>query len=308
MPVSKKVSVSRMRDGASWRNERTLKKFLSLELAAGRLTLVVGAGVSQEFGLPNWPELTAKIFEDARLEKPDGADRMTEEELATVLLSDGFHNNDVEFARAIGRSLYPEDFKLDLERLKDNALLLAITAMAIALRTSPNPAVVTFNFDNILETYLKYFGFRVASIRDLPLWEESKEVFVYHPHGLIPMEQRDDVGRGVVFASTHYDRILGDRELWNNRLDETFSSSTCLFIGLSGRDKNLRTRLGAAKRQHPAIQRLRHAYWGVRFSDESSDPMQREWRERGVKQVTLRSYAELPQWLFDIAQGAAPVR
>jgi hypothetical protein len=45
-------------------------------------------------------------------------------------------------------------------------------------------------------------------------------------------------------------------------------------------------------------------FWGFRFSDNENDPRKSKWARRGVFQLTLGGYEELPEWLRGIAQAA----
>ena len=54
-----------------WENRNTLLNYLADQLAWGRLAIILGAGTSMSFGLPNWPTLVKRLFEKASEPVPD---------------------------------------------------------------------------------------------------------------------------------------------------------------------------------------------------------------------------------------------
>jgi hypothetical protein len=146
-------------------------------------------------------------------------------------------------------------------------------------------------------------GFDVKSIASMPSWSGRSDVYVYHPHGILPQKSKEEVKSGIVFAQIHYDRIVGKSgNLWRQQLLSILQSNTCLFIGLSGADNNLKSILSEVKESHACM--AKHVYWGVRFSTDINDPRKVIWEERGVYQQTLENYGKLPSWLFEICQRA----
>ena len=300
----REVIMSEMRDPASFEDPISLKSFLARQLHGGRLALVLGAGVSMGYGLPAWGELMDKAFVFAGRARPP---RLSDEEAADVLLEAVGHD-DLVFARMIRRALY-DGFSLDFASLRSIDLLGSLGALAMASLRGSVTALVSFNFDDLLERYLQFHGFYLRSIPQLPAWSGRADATVYHPHAFLPSNGGDDeITAGIVLAQTHYDRVVGQNvNQWRMQLLQIFRSNTCLFIGLSGKDTNLRSILEDVKGSH-ARDSAAHAYWGVRISDDETDPLQGIWRDKGVYQETLGNYNELPEWLLDVCQRAAVIR
>jgi hypothetical protein len=141
----------------------------------------------------------------------------------------------------------------------------------------------------------------------MPAWDSSlSDVKILHPHGLLPYAKHRDISR-IVFTQLDYDRVIGkSSDLWRTRLLDIFSSNTCLFLGLSGKDANLRSILYEVNGRHVAKSRG-DAYWGVRISDNDCDIARNEWDDRGVVQYTLSNYSLLPAFLREICKRAANV-
>lgn len=295
--------MSRMHDHASFENQNTLKEFLAEQLVNGRLSLALGAGASMGFGLPNWDNLIADAFAKRGLTKPTA---LTNEHAADALLA-ACGNDDLRFASLISEVLY-SGIDLSMVKLKQKELLAALGAITMASSRGSVGRVVSFNYDNLLETYLDYYGFDVESIAKVPHWDSRTDVKIYHPHGFLPSDKIGTAIAPIVLAQSHYDRIVGKTHVvWNSVLLEIFSSSTMIFIGLSGADNNLTSLLQSANDNH--VSKARHdAFWGIRFSDSVDDARSHIWQMRGVFQVTLSSYEEIPGWLFEVCQIAAQKR
>jgi hypothetical protein len=291
-----------LRDRDFYDDPSRLKDFLAEQLFNGRLALFLGAGVSTRFELPTWISLLERLAAQAGIALPD---ELGPEDAAEWLLTTCFGNDRLAFARAVHLALF-QGCDASFASLRQSDLLAALGALVMT-SSRGSAGVVTFNFDDILETYLRLHGFDVASIASAPAWNSRTDVKVYHPHGLLPIGH-PEASTPVVFTRKDFDAIVGKNDVvWRQVLLGVSRSSTCLFIGLSGNDSNLTSLLDETNTSHPA--RLRgDIFWGVRFSANASDPRRMTWENRGVFQQVVASHDELPTWLFEIAQKAAALR
>lgn len=287
-----------MMDIARYEDEDFLKTFLATQLYNGRLAIILGAGVSMGYGLPKWDDLIARAFKVAGMMRPGG---LSNEEAGELILNEKCKRDQVEFAKIIYQALY-EGYNFSFDSMRKNDLLLAIGAAAMVSRRGSVSNIVSFNFDDLLELFLKYMGVDVVSIAEMPSWHERSDIIVYHPHGILPHSNVGDIKSGIVFAQIHYDKIVGRANLWRQILLNIMVSNTCLFIGLSGADDNLRSLLLEAQENH--VSRGIHRFWGIRFCTEN-DPRKSLWEERGVFQQILANHNLIPSWLFNICQEAA---
>ena len=165
--------------------------------------------------------------------------------------------------------------------------------------------VISFNYDDVLERYLRYFGFTVESVPDLPRWPSRMDVRVLHPHGFLPSVDTEPASKKIVFTKDQYDEVVGDaQDAWHSTMYNIFQSHTCLFVGLSGSDDNLMNILQRASKSHVSGEN-QHLFWGIRFGDDAEDPILVRWEGKGVYPLTLDSYDDLPGWLFEVCQLAA---
>ncbi len=294
------VSLSHFQTEEAYQNAGTLKQLLAQQLYAGRLTLVLGAGVSVGFGLPNWPELISRMAAKTGVPHRPG---LSPEEFAESLLTGYCRKDDIAFAELVRRVLY-ENYDSSLQALRRNDLLASVGALTMAASRGSVTRVVSFNFDNLLEEYLDYFGYDVTVVAEQPCWASRADVQVLHPHGILPCDKRVAITRGIVFAKMHYDRVVGKYDsAWRAQLMSIMCSTTCIFIGLSGADDNLTSMLMDTNANHVSKQRG-DKYWGIRFT-QLDDPRAHIWEERGVFQQIVDRYDRIPEWLFDVCQIAA---
>lgn len=294
--MSSKVTLSHFDTDAAFEDPESLKSFLASQLYVGRLTLLLGAGVSFAFGLPSWDTLTARLAARTGIAKPAA---LTNEEFAEHLLIKFCHNDDARLAALTRDALY-DGYDRSFNALRRHDMMAALGALAMASSRGSTTRVITFNFDDLLETYLTSLGFDVEAVVEVPSWMSRADVRVLHPHGLLPSDGTP-ITRPIVLAKTHYSRVVGrSTSAWRNELIPIMRSSTCLFIGLSGADNNLDSILEEVKDQHVT----RHPYWGLRFAlrDDSRLDI---WGQRRVFQILVDDHSAIPAWLFEICQRAA---
>ena len=299
--MNKPSSVSLMHDPVAWEYPKVIE-FLSSQLLKGRLAVVLGAGASVGFGLPNWSRLTEELAAHVHCNLPPS---LNDAQAGEYILNE-LGNDYMAFAEAVRHVLY-KDFRISMESLARNPLLSAIGALTMTSMRGRVGPVVSFNFDDLLERYLFYHGWVAAAVSSVPSWDGRSDVVVLHPHGLLRSDLSRPVLNPIVYAQIDFDRIVGNAQnTWRRKLLNVFTSNTCLFIGLSGNDANLTNLLTECCENHVS-RNSSDAFWGVRFSADHHDPMLSIWRARGVCQLTVEEYSRVPSILFEICQGAAEV-
>lgn len=297
------VILSTSQDISTFTSEEALKQHCANHLAMGRLALVLGAGVSMACDLPDWNTLTNEVFRINGHTRPES---LNDEEAAEYLLTECCESNEMEFASTVRQALY-QGYSLSADDLRKKDLLMAIGALAMSSRRGNTANVITFNFDDLLETYLRYLGFSMQSVNKVPAWDNRADVLVLHPHGLLPSDMTTEVDHGIVLAQAQYDTIIGkDSNIWRQILMNIMRSNLCLFIGLSGKDNNLKQIMTDVHETH-VCNTEEARWWGIRFSDNPDDPLKPSWEHRGVFQHSLNNYDELPSFLFEVCQLASQI-
>ncbi len=291
-------------DHADFADRDQLTDYLAHQLVHGRMALVLGAGISKPFGLPEWDELILQLFATQGETPPtDTAKRQ-----AQFFRLKFFKGNVAGFLDELHKVLYA-NANPDFASLRVKSTLAAIGSLVMASRRGNASDVITFNFDDLLEIYLQYHGFVTASVFRPFHWSQSADVTVYHPHGLLPVDPTQERSDDVVFDQTSFSAIVGkDSDPWRQTALTILRRKTCLFLGLSGRDDNLDSMMNECKEQH-ASRDENTAYWGITFSTQDNQVARTIWQDRGVFYQQIADYDhDLPGFLFSICQKAAKIR
>ncbi|MBP5981143.1 MAG: TIR domain-containing protein [Halomonas sp.] len=233
---------------------------LSDTLHEGRLTLVCGAGVSIDAGIPSWNALLLRLL-----------DRM----MSRISQNHSISFKDVdplEFQRRYGpsalvvgrylKSNLGNDFMPELREAlySDDPtscdIIEAIAELARPQRDGrPLDSIVTFNFDGLTEEALTNSNIRHKAIHEEGIRVGPNELPIYHVHGYLPRKGKIKKETDIVFSEEAYHSQFIDPFSWSNLTQlNKLSQNTCLFLGLSLTDPNLRRLLDVAHRKNPSRQ------------------------------------------------------
>ena len=138
-------------------DEPRLLEYLGGQLAKGRLALVLGAGISIGFGLPNWTQLIDRLYSKKGATPPSNN---SPEDQAEYFRHTYYESDNPGFIQAVHHALY-DGFSVDFSELRKHALLFAIGSVVMASVRGSASTVITLNFDDILEIV-----FRISWIRN----------------------------------------------------------------------------------------------------------------------------------------------
>jgi len=222
-----------------------------------KLVLVLGAGISLEFGVPSWNDLLqnlmvhtienenqvsntlSKLFNDIFTPNPLISGRY---------LQDYFEKNDSSFEKMVRDVLYSE-----VDKEQESDLLKEIVRICVAPGKSPNlDSIITYNFDDILEHKLQKtnMGIPYKSIYGIGMELKSDELPIYHVHGFLPEKKNLNESNTITFGEGNYHAQYSDIYSWNNIVQiNKFRENTCVFIGSSLTDPNIRRLLDIALKQ-----------------------------------------------------------
>lgn len=278
-----------------WCNVRTL---LVERILAGQFVTVLGAGASMGCGLPSWTGLVDDAYLHLEtVRNPSHNDDQASEHLLLQVLS----GDRKKFARTIQSVLYKA---LDEQVALENPMLEAIGAIVMLAARRRSGTVITYNFDDLLETYLRYRGFFAYPVIQQPSWHRNEDVTILHPHGFLSRLDAFPSSETITFTQVDFDSQTGQAsDLWRQKSVDILERNMPLFIGLSGRDQNLRSIIYESQQRH--VSRMDgHLFWGVRICTES-DSMIETWHNRGVWCVTVPSFNDTPLKLMEICKYAA---
>ena len=234
---------------------------LAAAVQRGAVTLVLGAGVSLELGVPNWRGLVLRVWKSVKLKKAERAriEELARESQSLPLLFElaeqrlGFE----AFVEAVRTAIYAEAAPV----LYDDAgttmgtIANAITADYDLAGGRRITRIVTFNADELLREALRrrrgergqFWRTADHAVYAEPAGRGVQPVPIYHVHGFLP--------RGGAFGGLSEHRLVfTDNQYWNsgtsqaslaNRtMNAALADSHCIFIGLSMTDSNLLRWLG----------------------------------------------------------------
>ena len=253
------------------------------------LVLVLGAGVSKGAGLPDWRELLKRIGRECLGDDgPEMVCDLMKEGLSLLSIGGMLKAScpkDRTFSDIVRQQLYAEfrfyskdGHKHDPASLVDhvqnneNQTLNAVTSLC-AVRDKrydkahfyvPNPkvhAIINFNIDAVLTEYVQARYPRknmhpiVRTVERASKSKDPEKISVYHLHGYLrfdPMANRSDkeASDKLVFAEQEYFEFFNSStSLFNYTFLYMLREYSCLFIGLSMQDDNIRRLLHYSRKE-----------------------------------------------------------
>jgi hypothetical protein len=240
--------------------ERTYGKQIS-ELAnalhGGRLTLVCGAGTSVGAGVPTWNSLLLTLLESMMqrvsndysisLKDADAGEFQNRYSPSSLIMGKYLKNNlGNDFLKEVRDALYTGD-------PKSCDIIDAIVNLSRPQRDGkPLDSIITFNFDALLEENLGCHNISHKAIYGEGVRNSPNELPIYHVHGFLPRKEKIPPDMEIVFSEDAYHSQFIESFSWSNLIQlNKLSQNTCLFIGLSLSDPNLRRLLDVANRKNP---------------------------------------------------------
>ena len=291
-------ALSKYRNGLWEMPKATAKKYDNLEeviaslkkaLEENQLTLVCGAGVSIPSGIPVWKDLLISMIDNEMFDGKHSLnpyDNSAEELISLMTQSSIILGKYLKlisgknFETNVRKALYESIDMFDdySGSYTDTMLMDAITELARPKRRGKQlESIITFNFDDIIETKLQRSNIDYCSV-----WKEGQNhdvnaIPIYHVHGFLPRYGALD-DPNLVFSEEAYHSQFIDPYSWSNLLQlNTFSNNVCLFVGISLSDPNLRRLLDISWRRN---QRKKHYIVMKRTLPEGVTEENREKKEK----------------------------
>ncbi|SDB53773.1 SIR2-like domain-containing protein [Pseudomonas sp. NFACC23-1] len=345
---SLRLKMAAERTVRSWKEDRDqLVKVVAEKYRAGRFSLILGAGVSSSAGLPDWNTLLNSLFVSmlsqenfggpqgdpvkvsaivARLMEVDGPSTLMLARYIRKGLAVGSPVEQQGFVDAITHQLYSlRDKRFSVE----SDLISSIAKLCTPTRTGANvKSILTYNFDDFIERALLSRSLIHKSVFEEFETPTAEELPIYHVHGFLPEDRQrySNLDRcTLVFSEEGYHQIYRDAYHWSNLVQlNSFKESSCLMIGLSLTDPNLRRLLEIASKsieepKHFAFMRrltpkkfmegtsgkpLKISNTMVeRFLERHHATNEELMRELGVSVIWYEEYGDIPEILNKIRAG-----
>ena len=313
------------------------------------ITLLLGAGVSASAGLPAWDSLLSTLYLGL-LSKSLSGSSIEEEELTVLAqaaadLSDGSPLLGARYLRqgldddpdAAGNTFQQELSQalyrgLSADGSGKSELIATIARLAKPKRTKACVhSVITYNFDDLFENELDRGEISHRSIYSSIEHADPEELPVYHVHGFLPrqVENYSNLEKSLLaFSEEGYHELFRNPYHWTNIVQiNAFRETTCILIGLSLTDPNLRRLLEFSKNneekpRHFAFMK-RHSLNDLhdnaekkqinssrKISDKAGESFLRlhhilqenVLKELGVEILWFESYSDLPRLLGTVME------
>lgn len=238
---------------------KTAIKNLKTAFENGNLNLVLGAGISAKYGLPTWDSLLQRLLLKTIEHEADKATVLSKfftklfnpspliagRYLQETLVDEKTKN---KFEKEVREALY-ETFEENVE----SPIMDEIIKLCIAPGNSPNlDSIITYNYDDIIESKLKEKNLDIPfqSIYGQGINPDNKSLTIYHVHGFLPKKGSISDHNSITLGEFVYHEQYSNVYSWNNIVQiNKFRDKTCLFIGTSLSDPNIRRLLDIANSQ-----------------------------------------------------------
>lgn len=207
------------------------------------------------------------------------------------------------------------DFRFSAIRYKTSCVSLCIPNRGkLGVR-----AIINYNFDDLVEKNLKRLRVKYHSIYGEGMIPDADELGIYHVHGFLPQEKEnyENLTKSLlVFSEEGYHKLMLEPYNWANISQLNYMiNNTCLFIGLSMTDPNMRRLLeiAAQKRtendsdcQHYAIMRRFRMKESaevdsIKSFERVNETLQESFfKELGVNVIWIDEFSEIPAILKQI--------
>lgn len=224
-----------------------------------KLCLVLGAGISSDYGIPAWNDLLQRLLMEDIEEEP------TNSILLSKLFSKIFNPSpliagrylEARFSESKIANKFEKEVKSSLYiSFKENfqsKIVEEIIRFCIAPGNSPNlDSIITYNYDDIIEQSLKDKNLDIPyeSIYGQAIDPEDKNLKIFHVHGYLPRNGKISNDNRITLGEFVYHEQYNNVYSWNNIVQiNKFRDRTCLFIGTSLTDPNIRRLLDIANSQ-----------------------------------------------------------
>jgi CheY-like chemotaxis protein len=265
----------------------------------GEGVLWLGAGTSVSSGLPTWRNL---------IEQMVGCLNRVGAMQETALTHDDSYLDIAEFFRnTVGSNEYYSFLRaqiagrsIDTIWSVENATLLAIAETANRFWPKPGLAMVSTNYDNLLEDLLRIKHAKkvraIISDSDLATASFGKELSLIKPHGDI--SQPDS----LILTFSDYCTFGERKSSFAKALRELFATRTVLFIGYGVGDFTFNVLLGSLVSRYGGFKRSAYT-----ITTRISPAKRSALAAIGVRAIEIDTYEKVPQLLRAVSNNEPAV-
>lgn len=298
---------------SEWKTARDLALDTArLAFLENQCSFFLGAGVSIDAGGPSWEVLLRKIMLHYK--------QVGKKDFFKVYTSCG--QSPIILGRyVLSKEKTLQDLPYYLQRYvlyrnvnpEQSELIKAIceavktqTGNSSIVASSRVDSIITYNYDDLVETALEQSGVRVARVY-LKSRNQRDEFPVYHVHGLIPQKNKN-IASTLILGEKEYHEVYRETYNWSNVEQlHALDRNTCFFIGLSMTDPNLRRLLdishsgGDNDSRHFAFLKREPLFKGdIEKNKNHFSTVENQFFDLGVRIIWYERYDEVPKMLRKI--------
>lgn len=244
---------------SSFSKTDTAIKNLKQAHAEGNLCLVLGAGVSFNFKIPTWESLLQRLLMKTIEKEPEKAIVLAKffskifnpSPLIAGRYLQEIHTDPKQsnkFEKEVRDALY-ETF----DEKAESPVVDEIVRFCLAPGNNPNlDSIITYNYDDIIETKIleKNMDMSFQTVYGQSIDTSRSDLKIFHVHGYLPRKENIDDQNKITLGEHVYHEQYTNIYSWNNIVQiNKFRDKTCLFIGISLTDPNIRRLLDIANTQ-----------------------------------------------------------
>ncbi|WP_320164492.1 SIR2 family protein [uncultured Trichococcus sp.] len=307
------------------KREKYLKQ-LSGEYHNDNLVLFLGAGVSRDANISTWEALISELFVALINKEMDTKDiKLTDADRDDIVASIKNQNG---YSPLLQIRFLRQGFEDNLENIvreilykrvkKTSDLLKEIVQLCVPNRGKTGiQAIINYNFDDLIEKHLENQRVKYRSIYSDGVKPNSDELGIYHVHGFLPQNKGDyeNLAKSLlVFSEEGYHKLLLEPYNWANMSQLNYlTNNTCLFIGLSMTDPNLRRLLDISSQKnfdenctHYAILKRFTINENndndkiITFNKINEELQESFFSELGINIIWVDNYNDIPELLNEI--------
>lgn len=252
---TKETGVTITESDFTTKSKNNLAAIKSVIEKADNFAFVLGAGVSVDPGAKSWDRLLAYFTEELKKQRIiDDAKKLSGKiggsSIITAQLCKELYPNDSDYYWAIHQGLYSER-----KAINQSFALYHIARITQFCIVKAHFRVLTYNYDNYLESYLENIHVPFNTLYDSNS-DINDSLSIYHVHGYLPEVKfkthiQDRYRKSIYLTEEDYNELYNHPYSWQISSQLSFfRENVCLFVGCSLADPNIRRLLEMTKKEN----------------------------------------------------------
>lgn len=283
------------------KNKTNIKAVRKTLKSQHNFAFVLGAGVSIDPGAKSWNQMLLSFCEELeKFKLVDDINKLNEKlggtNLTTAKLCKDLYKNSRDYFWAIHKCLYDNQKDIDM-----SFCIFQVAKIIENQKKNKNLRILTYNFDEYLENYLDYLNVSYNTIFD-ENHIQNDNIPIYHVHGFLPkVKSKSNLESRFIrsiYLTEDYNDLYNRPYSWQISSQLSFfRENTCLFVGCSLSDPNIKRLLNITKR-------VNNPHYAILTNDGMSTKdlisAEHHFLQLGVEIIWVDNYSEITEVLQEI--------